>query len=131
MLIDSVLIDELLAKAEACERKRINFDLRNSADDQSQRMLNALLPGTVLPIHRHRDTAETVVVIRGCMTEIFYDDNGTEVARQLLSPSSGNYGLQIPAGQWHTIIVHEPTVIIECKDGPYTPIVAEDILPND
>ena len=81
MLIDSVLIDELLAKAEACERKRMNFDLRNSADDQSQRMLNALLPDTVLPIHRHRDTSETVVVIRGCMTEIFYDDTGAEVAR--------------------------------------------------
>ena len=106
----------------------MNLDLRTSANDQSQRMLNALEPDTVLPIHRHMKSTEVVVVLRGRMDEIFYDDQGNETARHHLDPKQGVYGLSIPVGQWHGIEVFEPTVILECKDGAYEPLSPEDVL---
>lgn len=127
MEINDKLLDELLAQAGTNERRRINLDLRNGEGDTSQRMLNALLPGTHVPIHRHTKTIETVILLRGHITELFYDEKGVECAWHELNPASGIYGVQVPAGMWHTLIVHEPSVIIEMKDGAYVPITMDDI----
>ena len=127
MEINDKLLDELLAQAGTNERRRINLDLRNGEGDTSQRMLNALLPGTHVPIHRHTKTIETVILLRGHITELFYDEKRVECARHELNPASGIYGVQVPAGMWHTLIVHEPSVIIEMKDGAYVPITMDDI----
>ena len=108
----------------------MNYDLRNSSEDTSQRMLNALLPGTVVPVHRHEATAETVVCLRGRLWEVIYEEvpaaEGAsagpvfrEVARHLLCPAEGCHGMQVPAGAWHTIEVLEPSIIFEAKDGAY------------
>lgn len=121
-------MDTLLAQAKVSPRLRQHFDLRTSASDTSQRMLNALWPGTEVPVHRHEETAETVVCLRGKLEEVLYEavqEGGEqtfrEVSRQLLSPQEGLYGLQIPAGVWHTVHVLEPSVIFEAKDGAYKP----------
>lgn len=125
MVFDKEFLDQLLDKASVSERLRQNFDLRNSSSDTSQRMLNALQPGTVVPIHNHADTAETVICLCGKLEEIFYKLSDTdssrfeEVSRHLLCPSEGKYGMQIPAGVWHSINVMEPSVIFEAKDGAY------------
>ena len=122
---------ELSAKAKECERLRMSSDLRTTVDDCSQRILNALEPGTVVPIHRHQNTAETVVVLRGSLKEFFYNDKGELVNEYLLQAGGECVGVQIPAGQWHGIEVLEPdTVIFEGKDGPYAPLTDEDILPS-
>lgn len=129
MLFDNELLGALLTQAKELSRLRQNLDLRNSAADTSQRMLNALQPQTEVPIHRHEETTETVVCLIGKLEEIFYEreenESGTalfrEVSRQLLSPQEGLYGIQIPAGTWHTVHVIEPSVILEVKDGRYIP----------
>lgn len=129
MLINSEFINTLLAQAKESPRLRQHYDLRNSAADTSQRMLNALLPGTEVPIHRHEETAETVVCLMGKLEEVMYeeiqDSSGErtfrEISRQLLSSKEGLYGMQIPAGVWHTVHVIEPSVIFEAKDGAYMP----------
>ncbi|MCR5780980.1 MAG: WbuC family cupin fold metalloprotein [Bacteroidaceae bacterium] len=128
MFINDELMDDLSAKAQASPRLRMNLDLRNSPEDQSQRMLNAMLPGTVLPIHRHTTTSEVVIILRGKMDEMFYDENGNETHRFHLDPTKGNCALSIPRGIWHSVEVFEPTVIFEAKDGPYAPLAPEDIL---
>ena len=112
-------IDGLLKEAEGNPRLRTNVDLRNSGADGSQRMLNALLPGTKVDIHRHLASSESVICICGRLDEVFYDDNGKETGRIRLSPAEGRYGCQVPAGVWHTVEVFEPSVIIEAKDGRY------------
>ena len=121
--IDETLLQVLFEQAKTSSRLRQHLDLRNSASDTSQRMLNALLPGTEVPIHRHEETAETVVCLHGKLEEVLYEEvgNGTfrELSRQLLSPKDGLYGMQIPAGIWHTVHVIEPSVIFEAKDGAY------------
>ena len=127
MIIDQNILDELTAAAKASPRLRMNMDLRNSAEDGSQRMLNAIEPGTVLPIHRHRTSSETVVCVRGHFEERFYDDSGalTEVVDMV----PGGVVLNIPVGQWHTIkSLESGTVLLECKDGAYEPLAPEDIL---
>lgn len=129
MLINNEFINTLLAQAKESPRLRQHYDLRNSAADTSQRMLNALLPGTEVPIHRHEETAETVVCLMGKLEEVMYeeiqDSSGErtfrEISRQLLSPQEGLYGMQIPAGVWHMVHVIEPSVIFEAKDGAYMP----------
>ena len=121
-VFDPAFLDALLASAAESPRLRMNHDLRNSAADTSQRMLNALMPGTVVPVHRHEDTAETVVCLRGRLWEVIYeevDNNFREVSRHLLCPAEGCHGMQVPAGAWHTIEVLEPSVIFEAKDGAY------------
>lgn len=128
MIIDSKLLDEITAKAEASPRLRMNFNLHESLDAKAQRLLNVLLPGTPLPIHRHPHTAETYILLRGKMFVIFYNSLGEQIERHLLDPSAGNYGVNILAGQWHGIEVIEPSTIFEVKDGPYTPLAPEDIL---
>ena len=129
MKVDKELLNSLTEKAKASERLRMNLDMRTSANDGSQRMLNALEPDTVLPIHRHRFSTETVVMVRGSLKEIFYNDEG-EVTDTILMQAGGDCpALQIPMGQWHTVEVLEPgTVIFEAKDGAYTPLTDEDVL---
>lgn len=128
MIINDELIDKVTAEAEASPRLRMNFNLHESLDAKAQRLINVLLPGTPLPIHRHRLTAETYVLLRGKMFVVFYGDTGGETERFLLDPALGNYGVQIPAGQWHTVEVIEPSAILEVKDGPYTPLGPEDTM---
>ena len=106
----------------------MNYNLHDSLEAKAQRLINVLLPGSPLPIHRHRHTAETYVILRGKMFVVFYNDMGAQTERYLLDPTQGNYGVQIPAGQWHGIEVIEPSAIFEVKDGPYTPLEPEDIL---
>lgn len=125
-LINDVLLDALHKEAEVNDRKRKNFDLRTSCADTSQRMLNVLEPGTVVPIHMHADTSETVICLEGRLEEIFFDEvtdsedkSFVEVSRVQLCPSEGKYGVQIPKGVWHTINVIEPSCIFEAKDGAY------------
>ncbi len=128
MIIDKTFLDNLSDKAKSSERLRFNFDLRNSSEDNSQRMLNALEPGTVLPIHRHRNSSETLVVIRGAVKEQFFNDAGEMTDRWILKPGE-NTMMQIPAGQWHNLVCLESgTVIYESKDGKYEPACSEDIL---
>lgn len=130
MIINTALLDELTEQAKASPRLRMNMDLRNSPKDKSQRMLNAMEPGTVLPIHRHKYTSETVVCLRGHLREFYYDDLGRMVDEAIdLGPGQECLALSIPAGQWHTVEVLESgTVIMEMKDGPYEPLGADDIL---
>ena len=127
--IDKELLDNLTAQAKVSPRLRINYDLRNSAEDTSQRMLNAIEPGSEVPVHRHQKTSETVVVLRGRVVEEFYDDAGVCYESVEVSPCGSVYALNIPAGTWHTLRALESgTVIIEMKDGPFIPTSEEDIL---
>ena len=129
MIIGSKILDSLTAQAKASPRLRMNYDLRDSAQDGSQRMLNALEPGTVLPIHRHRTTSETVVILRGRATQEFYDDLGRLTESVTMAPGSDCVGMSIAKGRWHKLISHESgTVILECKDGPYELLSEQDIL---
>ena len=125
MKLDTTLYARLLREAADNPRLRQATDLRTSPADQSQRMLNALLPGTVVPIHRHPHSAETAVVLFGCLDEIYFDEQGQETARFTLCAGEG---LQIPLGQFHTVEVKEPTILFESKDGSYAPAAPEDIL---
>lgn len=129
MLIDKTLIDELFAEAQNAPRKRAYFDLRNGAEDDSQRMLVAVLPSEAKEvIHRHQDSSESLVVICGNMTEIYYDEAGNELERITLDPTIGHFGLQVPKGVFHTLIAHTPSVFIESKAGKYAPCKPEDLL---
>ena len=127
MIIDKHILDELTARAKESPRLRMNLDLRNSADDRSQRMLNAIEPGSVLPIHRHRDTSETVVCLRGHFEEYFFDVSGTRTLVVDMVP--GGVVLNIPAGVWHSLkSLESGTVLLECKDGAWEPLGEEDLL---
>ena len=127
MIIDTKILDELTARAKESPRLRMNLDLRNSPEDLSQRMLNALEPGTVLPVHRHPTTSETVVCLRGHFQEYFYDADGR--LTETIDMRPGGNLLNIPVGQWHNLESFESgTVLLEVKDGPYVPIGPEDIL---
>jgi len=129
MKITQEILDHLTAQAKASNRLRMSMDLRTSGEDQSQRMLNAVEPGTPLPIHRHRGSAETVVIVRGRLMERFYNDAG-DMTEEILMEVGGECSvLQIPAGQWHDIDVLESgTVIFEAKDGVYAPLGEEDLM---
>ena len=129
MIIDQTLLDELTAEAKASPRLRMNRDLRNSSWDKSQRMINAIEPGSILPIHRHRKSSETVVILRGHLKEFFYDSNGCVTDVFDLTPNGDVIALNIPMEQWHTAeAVESGTVILESKDGPYEPTGPEDIM---
>lgn len=128
MVIDNFLMDSLLKQAESIDRKRINFDLRNSSDDKSQRMLNAITPGSIVPIHRHCATSESVICLRGSLIEIFYDDLGNEIERIYLNANGPISMVQIPKGVWHSVEVMEPCVIFEAKDGKFVPDFPKDVL---
>ena len=128
MIINDQLLDNVTVKAEESPRLPMNYNLHDSLDAKAQRLINVLLPGTPLPIHRHKHTAETYIILRGKMFVVFYNDLGAQTERILLDPTNGNYGVQIPKGQWHGIEVIEPSAIFEVKDGPYTPLEPEDML---
>ena len=119
MTINKVFLDSLFEKAKESERLRMNYDLRTSEDDGSQRMLNALLPGSIVPIHRHPNSNENVLLLCGKLVEVIYDAEGNETERIHLDPSVGNFGCVVPADSWHTVEVLEPSVIYEAKDGKY------------
>ena len=129
MLIDTKLLNALTAQAKASPRLRMNLDLRNTPADQSQRMLNALEPGTVMPIHRHRHTSETVVVLRGKVKWLYYNDKG-ELTDTILVEAGGDIcGLSVPMGQWHSIECLETgSVILETKDGAWKAMREEDMM---
>ena len=119
MEINKVLLDNLFEQAKENPRLRQNLDLRTSSADTSQRMLNALLPGTVVPIHRHPMSTENVLLLCGKLVEVLYGADGNETERILLDPSVGCYGCVVPQGVWHSVEVLEPSVIYEAKDGKY------------
>ena len=127
MIIDKGVLDELTAKAKESPRLRCNLDLRNSPEDKSQRMLNALEPGTEMPIHRHRNSSETCVCVRGHFVEYFYDENGNLTDTIDMIP--GGTILNIERGQWHSLkCLESGTVLLEAKDGEWEPIAEEDIM---
>lgn len=140
-LINDRLLSVLHWKARESECLRMNFDLRTTPSDTSQRMLNALEPSTRVPIHRHLKTSETVICLEGFLDWVFYEElpnmdaggpihdgeiaqdetNFKEIARFRVCPREGTYGIQVPQATWHSVIVHEPSTILEAKDGPYIP----------
>ena len=119
MEINKELLDKLFEQAKENPRLRQNFDLRTSPADTRQRMLNALLPGTVVPIHRHPQSTENVFLLCGKIVEVICDENGNEIDSIHLDPTVGNYGCAVPQGAWHTVEVLEPSVMYEAKDGKY------------
>lgn len=154
MKFDKDFLEKLFEQAQGNPRLRQNFDLRTSFTDTSQRMLNILLPGTVVPIHRHRNTSETVICLYGEMDEVFYEESivyenlqvnfsrgmdGQDMTRKIvfrevqrirLCPARACYGCQVPKGMWHTVEVFQPSVIFEAKDGAYAPAKSEDVIVN-
>lgn len=130
MVITKTVLDDLIAQAKASPRLRMNMDLRNGPEDGSQRMLNAIEPGSPLPIHRHKHTSETVVCLRGRIVEEFYDELERVCTDAIeLTPGGPISLVNVPAGQWHTVRALESgSVLLECKDGKYEPLGPEDIL---
>lgn len=129
MIIDRELLDHLTEQAKANPRLRQAFDLRTSPEDNSQRILNACEPGTILPIHRHRGSTETIVCLRGKCVQYLYDNEGNQTDAIYLQPDSDIVGMSVELGQWHRLESLEPgTVILECKDGAYAPLEEIDIM---
>ena len=128
-IINKELLDEITRQAKESPRLRMNYNLHDNLDAKAQKLLNALEPGTILPIHRHPNTTETYLLLRGKLNVILYNDKKEVLETMHLDTANGNYGLDIPAGHWHSIEVLESgTVILEVKDGPYIPFQPEDIL---
>lgn len=128
-IIDDALLDEVTRQAKESPRLRMNYNLHDSLEAKAQRLFNALEPDTELPIHRHPHTAETYIIVRGRIKVLFYNGSKQLTEQCELAPEKGCYGVQIPAGQWHTLEVLESgTVIFEVKDGPYTPLTPENLL---
>lgn len=129
MVIDERLLDDLSTHAKESHRLRTAMDLRNTPEDNSQRMLNALEPGTVMPIHRHRDTSETVVLLRGKVRWIYYDNNGNETENIFVDANSDVRAINVPKGQWHSLVCLESgSVLFESKNGMWEPLAPEDII---
>ena len=127
MIIDKKLLDELTVKAKLNPRLRANLDLRDSAEDDSQRMLNAIEPGTVLPIHRHKATSETCICVRGHFEEYFYDDEGR--LTETIDMVPGGNVINIPVGQWHSLrSLESGTILFEAKNGKYEPLAEDEVL---
>lgn len=129
MIVDKKLMNDLSAQAKANPRLRQALDLRTTPEDQSLRILNTVEPGTILPIHRHRGSTETIIVLRGKVVQHYYNDAGDKTASFELAPNSTQVGMSVPVGQWHALeSLEEGSVIFECKDGAYQPLLAEDVL---
>ncbi len=129
MIIDQKILDDLSAQAKASPRLRMNMDLRNSAADQSQRMLNALEPGTVMPIHRHLSSSETVAILRGKICWHFYDESGKETESVVLDANGDLRCLNVEKGRWHSLeCLESGSVLFECKDGPYAPLGEGEVM---
>lgn len=122
-------MDSLTEQAKANPRHRQAFDLRTTPEDNSQRILNAVEPGTILPIHRHRGSTETIVVLRGKVVQHYYDKLGNKIASYELAPNTSQVAMSVPVGQWHALeSLEEGSVILECKDGAYEPLSEKDIM---
>ena len=129
MIIDKGILDSLTAQAQASPRLRMNMDLRNSAEDGSQRMLNALEPGTVMPTHRHLSSSETVAILRGRICWHFYDDAGKETESVVLDANAEPRCLNVEKGRWYSLeCLESGSVLFECKDGPYHPLEEDEIM---
>ena len=129
MIIDQKIMDSLSQQAKESPRLRQAFDLRTSPNDSSQRILNAVEPGTILPIHRHRGSTETIIVLRGKVVQHYFDDNGNKTASFELAPNTSQGAMSVPVGQWHALeSLESGSVIFEAKDGAYEPLSEEDIL---
>lgn len=129
MIIDKKILDELTAKAKVNPRLRMAMDLRNSPEDSSQRMLNALEPGTVMPVHRHHGSSETVVILRGRVRWMFYDENGVETESVVLDADGGVRCLNAERDRWHSLeCLESGTVLLECKDGAYRPLAEDEVM---
>lgn len=130
MIVTKQMLDALTSLAKASPRLRHNYDLRNTDQDLSQRMLNAIEPGSVVPIHRHRNSSESVVILWGRLAVDFYNEAGTACVSSVeLAIEGPNIALNIPLGQWHTVrSLESGTVIMEMKDGPYLPQAPEDVM---
>ena len=140
MNIDNTLFNKIQLLAEESPRRRMHYDLRTEADapagighenwkDMSQRMLNVLMTDTVVPIHRHTETSETVIVCRGKVREEFYDADGNKTAEFLLEAGGDCPGVQVPKGQYHKLVcLEDGSVIFEAKDRAYDPVLTEDFL---
>lgn len=129
MVIDNKILDELSAQAKANPRLRQAMDLRNTSEDQSQRMLNALETGTVMPIHRHLASSETVALLRGKIRWRFYDDNG-QVDEEVVLDANGDVRcINVEKGRWHSLeCLESGSVLLESKDGAYHPLEANEVL---
>lgn len=128
-LFDEKMLDDLSSKALSSSRLRTNYDLRDTSEDQSQRMLNAVEPGSILPIHRHLSSSENVIVLRGSITQEFYDEKGQLQQSVYLSATSLPRGMSVPIGQWHRLVSNESgTVLFVVKNGPYMPLSEEEIM---
>ena len=131
MLIDNRLLDEVTMKAKESPRLRMNYNLHDSFDSKAQRLFNAMEPGTIVPIQRHQNTDETMILIRGKMKVFLHDMYGNVTNSVLVSPDNGVFGVHIKKGQWHSVEVLESgTVMFEVKEGPYAPLSNEDIIVN-
>lgn len=129
MILDTKFLDELTAKAKENPRLRMNYNLHDSLDSKAQRLFNGLEPGTVLPTHRHVETSETYILVRGALRVTLLDDDKNVIETAELNLNNGVFGLHIPANTWHKVDVLESgTVIFEVKDGPYTPLTSDNIL---
>ena len=128
-IIDKSLLDTVTSGAKESNRLRMNYNFHDSLDAPCQRLLNALEPETIVPIHRHQHTSETYILLRGKLRMMFYNDDKEIIEETILSSESINYGIHIPAGVWHAMeVLASGTVIFETKDGPYMPIQECDIL---
>ena len=129
MVIDKKLLDEVSVKAKASPRLRMNFNFHQSLDEKCHRFLNAVEPGTEVPIHKHPTKDETFVILRGKVRVSTHNDDGSIIEDVVLCAEEGRYGVNIPKGVWHTIEALEPdSVIFECKEGPFVPHEQEGIL---
>ena len=129
MIITEELLNQVSSQAKKSPRVRMNYNLHERLDDKTHRFFNAMEPGTIVPIHRHKDTAETFMLVRGKMRVVFYDDNRNIIEDTILSTDNGNFGVHIPVGVWHWVEILEPnTITFEVKEGPYEPLHEEDIM---
>lgn len=129
MLLNKILLDSLSQQAAKSPRLRKNFNLHDSLDAPSQRLFNALQPGTKMEIHRHRHTSETTIVIQGSVKYTIYADDGEVKEAHILKAGSDSFGFNVPAGVWHTMEpLESDTVVFGCKDGPYHPLEKSDLL---
>lgn len=128
MIIDEYLLNKVTIQARESSRLRKNYNFHATLEDPCQRMLNIMLEGTVFEIHRHTNTAETFVLLKGKLDLMYYNDKGEEVERYRLDPTMGQYGVNIPSGQWHSLEIIEDAVIFETREGPYIPVTKKNGL---
>ena len=127
-LIDNNLINNLAEEAKKTARLRKNYNFHQSLQDKCHRFLNALEPGTQIPVHHHPTKDETVVILRGKVKVSTYNDQGQVVESYLLSHEDGQYGVDIPKNVWHNVECLEPSVLLECKEGPFVEHEVDGIL---